>query len=92
MKKTLSTRLGRITSGEEPISNAEKQAAYRDRIRENDGGYSGTVLLVIPSGNAPLAMDVIREVHPDPSNREIVEMLLIKRTEEIKPGYFHLVT
>ena len=33
---------GRKPQGEEPMSKAEKQKAYR--IRENDGGYSGTVL------------------------------------------------
>ena len=81
---------GRESQGEAPMSNAEKQKAYRSRIRENDGGYSGTVLSVMLSGNAHLALDLVKEEHPDLSNKEIVEMLLIQYIEEKKPGYFRL--
>lgn len=84
------TKRGRKPQGEEAMTNAEKQAAYRARIRENEGGYSGKALSLMLSGDAHLALDVIREAHPDLSYKEIVEMLLIKRAEESKPGYFRL--
>ena len=81
---------GRKPRGEEAMTNAEKQAAYRARIRENEGGYSGKALSLMLSGDAHMALDVIREEHPELSYKEIVEMLLIKRVEESKPGYFRL--
>jgi hypothetical protein len=84
------TKRGRKPQGEEAMTNAEKQAAYRARIRENAGGYSGKALSLMLSGDAHMALDVIREERPELSYKEIVEMLLIKRVEESKPGYFHL--
>ena len=81
---------GRKPQGVEAMTNAEKQKAYRKRIRENAGGYSGKALSLMLSGDAHLALTVIREAHPDLSNKEIVEMLLIKYVESEKPGYFRL--
>lgn len=77
-------RRGRRPLGDRPMTAAERQRRSRDRRRFPAQGYSGKQIEVMLSGDAHRALDDLRKLFRDKSQKEIVEVALLQLARTYK--------
>lgn len=78
------TRRGRRPLGDRPMTAAERQRRSRDRLRFPAQGYSGKQIEVMLSGDEHRALDDLRMLFRDKSQKEIVELALLQLAQAYK--------
>lgn len=77
-------RRGRRPLGDRPMTAAERQRRSRERRRFPSDGYSGKQLEVMLGGDAHRALDDLRMLFRDKSQKEIVELALLQLARTYK--------